>query len=350
MAHPRLLAPECVAFAIYHCVSRIVDRRFIFNDEEKEYFLKLVRQYEILCGVCVLTYCVMGNHFHLLVEVPRRPAVLPTEAELIERVEASLGEAAAQSLRQQLSRWREENNTAAIAAELERWYAQMWDLGRFMKMVKQRFTCWYNQRQPEGRTGTLWESRYRSTLVESGSLLQAVAFYIDLNPVRAGLVSDPTGYRWCGYAAAIAGVPEARAGLTRLAALSSPALATHTEEEKDASWVADILSWYRLALFEKGAEVKDREGTVVKIGFSEEQRDAVRDAQGNLPLVAYLSHRVRYLTDGVVLGTKAFVESVFKERREWFSAHRQSGARRLKGLARDCPMRCARNLSVRPFG
>lgn len=350
MAQPRLLAPECVAVAIYHIVSRIVDKRFIFNEEEKEYFLMLVRRYAILCGVCVLTYCVMGNHFHLLVEVPRRPAVLPTEEELLARIEAALGAPAAQALRQQLARWRKENNTAAIAAELERWYAQMWDLGRFMKMVKQRFTCWYNQRQPGGRTGTLWESRYRSALVEDGSALQAMAFYIDLNPVRAGMVRDPRNYRWCGYAAAIAGVPEARAGLARLAALSSPALATHTEEEKDASWAAEILSWYRMALFEKGAEIRDPEGAVIKIGFSEEERDAVRDAQGKLPLIAYLSHRVRYLTDGAILGSKAFVDSVFKERRKWFSANRHTGARRLKGLARDCPLRCARDLSVRPFG
>ena len=347
MSLPRLLAPDCVAHALYHCVSRVVDRRFIFGPEEKEHFLDLVRRYERLCGVCVLTYCLMDNHFHLLVEVPRRPAVLPTEEELIARIEASLGADAARSVANCFSRWRESNNTIAIAAEMERWFAQMWDLGRFMKMVKQRFSCWYNRRQPVRRTGTLWEERYRSTLVESGGMLQATAFYVDLNPVRAGITSDPATYRWCGYAAATAGVPEARAGLTRMAALSSPSLAH--ESTADDAWVQDIASWYRLALYESGNEVRNQEGVVVKKGFSEAQQAAVRDAQGNLPLVAYLSHRVRYFTEGAILGSKAFVDSVFTARREWFSEKRRSGARRLKGLARDCPLRCARALRVRPF-
>ena len=63
--------------------------------------------------------------------------------------------------------------------------------------------------------GTLRESRCRSILVECGQTLQAMAFYIDLNPVRAGLVRDPKDYRWCGYAAAVAGAAAAREGLMR---------------------------------------------------------------------------------------------------------------------------------------
>jgi hypothetical protein len=89
---------------------------------------------------------------------------------------------------------------------------------------------------------------------------------------------------------------------------------------------------------------------VIRLGFSEEQINAVRDAEGNLPLQVYLFQRVRYLTDGAILGTKAFVDGVFRERRAWFSSKRRSGARRLKGLARDCPLRCAHALSVRPTG
>ena len=77
-------------------------------------------------------------------------------------------------------------------------------------MVKQRFSRWYNRRQPGGRVGTLWESRYRSTLVERGQTLQAMSFYIDLNPVRAGLVKDPKDCRWCSHGAAAAGEAVAR--------------------------------------------------------------------------------------------------------------------------------------------
>ena len=60
--------------AFYHCVSRIVDRNFVLGDLEKEHFVKLMRAYETFCGVRVITVCVMTNHFHILLEVPQRPA------------------------------------------------------------------------------------------------------------------------------------------------------------------------------------------------------------------------------------------------------------------------------------
>ena len=56
--------------AIYHCVSRVVDRRFVLGDAEREQFVAYMRTYERFCGVRVLAFCVMSNHFHILLEVP----------------------------------------------------------------------------------------------------------------------------------------------------------------------------------------------------------------------------------------------------------------------------------------
>ena len=71
----------------------------------------------------------------------------------------------------------------------------MSDLSAYMKIVKQRFTQWFNKKH--ARRGTLWEDRFKSTLVEDGHAARVVAGYIDLNPVRAALVRDPKDYRWC---------------------------------------------------------------------------------------------------------------------------------------------------------
>ena len=60
------------AVAHYHCLSRVVDRRFALGEDEKEHFIRLMRGYEAFCGVRVVTYCIMSNHFHVLVEVPKR--------------------------------------------------------------------------------------------------------------------------------------------------------------------------------------------------------------------------------------------------------------------------------------
>ena len=69
--------------AIYHCVSRVVGRQFVLGDHEKEHFVEVMRAYAAFCRVRVLTYCVMGNHFHILVEVPERPAADPNDEELL---------------------------------------------------------------------------------------------------------------------------------------------------------------------------------------------------------------------------------------------------------------------------
>ena len=59
---------------------------------EKDQFVSLMREYEAFCEVEVLTYCVMDNHFHVLVEVPRRPEVLPTAEEIIAKLKRMSGE------------------------------------------------------------------------------------------------------------------------------------------------------------------------------------------------------------------------------------------------------------------
>ena len=72
MAQPRWLAPwkdDPHSPAIYHVINRVVDRRFAFGDEEKEKFRMFMRMVENFSGCQVLSYCVMSNHFHILLEV-----------------------------------------------------------------------------------------------------------------------------------------------------------------------------------------------------------------------------------------------------------------------------------------
>jgi len=95
--------------AFYHCVSRVVDGRFIFQTSdhgstEAEHFIKLMRRLEAFSGVRVLTYVLMSNHFHLLCEVPE-PRTL-SEAEVLDRVEAGYGRARRQALQEELARYR----------------------------------------------------------------------------------------------------------------------------------------------------------------------------------------------------------------------------------------------------
>ena len=73
---------------MYHCISRVVDRRFVLKDEERERFRMLMRMQENFSGCRVMAYCVMSNHFHVLLEVPPMPEGGLTDDELLKRLGA----------------------------------------------------------------------------------------------------------------------------------------------------------------------------------------------------------------------------------------------------------------------
>ena len=160
--------------------------------------------------------------------------------------------------------WREQGDFAAIEGARECYFNQMWDVSQFMKVLKQRFTQWFNGSRPLRRKGTLWEDRFRSVLVESGEVLRAMAAYIDLNPIRANLVSDPKDYRWSGYGEASAGRRLAKKGLQRVL------VGLGREEVEDAAKSGGTLAWYRLQLMGRGQERRNAAGKVTKGGFTDE--------------------------------------------------------------------------------
>lgn len=112
MRHVRWLSPWKDSLdkpSIYHCVSRVVERRFAFGVEEKEKFRTLLRMMENFSGCRVLSYCLMCYHIHILLEVPPLAEGSLSDAELLKR------------------------------------------------------------------TGTLWEQRFKSVIVESGSAVRMIA-------------------------------------------------------------------------------------------------------------------------------------------------------------------------------
>jgi hypothetical protein len=166
-----------------------------------------LRRVSEFCGVKVLTYVVLDNHFHLLVRVP--PPIMLRDHELVERYRALYPHRP--RLVQEVESALREGGTEAEEMRA-RLLARMHDVSMFLKEIKQRFTMWFNARHK--LYGTIWAERFKSILVESdASVLQTVGAYIDLNPLRAKLVKKPEDYRWSGMAAAERGDPMAQAGL-----------------------------------------------------------------------------------------------------------------------------------------
>ena len=146
--------------------------------------------------------------------------------------------------------------------------------------------------------------RYKSVLVEGprtdmGAQLDALrvmALYIDLNPIRAGLVEDPAGYRWSGYGTAVGGASkEAREGLTALVGARS--------------WKQAAES-YRVWLYANArADDEKPKSDLKKLrhGVALKKRREVMSQGGRMSVEELIRCRVRYFTDGAVIGSKAFV-------------------------------------------
>ncbi len=333
--------------SIYHCVSRVVDRRFVFGDEEREVFRMFMRMMENFSGCRVLSYCVMSNHFHILLEVPPMPADGIRDEELLRRLGVFYGDAFVKSVEDELVAARAEGGTGGgnpsrVAEIHDRFTKRMHDLSEFMKTLLQRFTRWFNRTHE--RTGTLWEDRFKSVIVESGTAARAMAAYIDLNPVRAGMVEDPADYRWSSYGEAVGGGrkgngKKAREGLVR-------AITSDTDTGFDASKWKDASRRYRrllgTALERKPSDSNTRipgKGDSSTAGLNDaehrvatqDRRQAVADTLPELTMAKVLRCRVRYFTDGAVIGSKDFVNEAFAGARERFPERRKDGARRMKG-------------------
>ena len=135
-----------------HVIQRGNNRQHCFyEDQDREFYLFHLRRLLGKAGCALHAYCLMTNHVHLLLTA-----------------HSPLG------------------------------------CGRLMKDVGQLHTQYVNRNY--GRTGSLWEGRYRSCLVQAEDYLLTCYRYVEMNPVRANLVAHPGDYPWSSYRSNVEGV------------------------------------------------------------------------------------------------------------------------------------------------
>lgn len=285
MRYPRFKPEPEATEAYYHLITRTVNGEWLFGDVEKEVLRKHLWLVADRCGIDVLTYQILSNHFHVVACAPQKTAL--SDQELLRRYAL---------LHSGESAWEQrkvadvERILKANGQEAEAWrrseMSKMNDVSEYMKLLKQRFSIWFNR--THNRFGTLWAERFKSVLLESGEAVRQCAAYVDLNAVRAHLCGDPKDYRFSGYAEAVAGSRRAQEGIRR--AMSAP------------NW-SEAQSRYRLLLFRAGA--KSRRDTPAAVTPAQEEK--VTAEAGELGGRDILRCRCRYFTDGAVLGSRAFV-------------------------------------------
>ena len=130
----------------YHIIHRGNNRQKIFfDDRDYEYFLSLLEEARKKYGCRLYAYVLMPNHFHLLLE-------------------------------------------SSQSSE---------NLAKYIKLLAQKYSQHINKRHK--RTGTLWEGKFKSSLISKDNYLLACGRYIEMNPVRARMVKDPKDYMWSSY-------------------------------------------------------------------------------------------------------------------------------------------------------
>lgn len=180
----------------YHVVARCVRRAWLWGVDDyagrdythrKDWMLARLAQLTQLFTIDVCAYAVMSNHYHLVLYIDQGRAQQLTLMEVAQRWRQLF--TAPPLVERYLSGQASAVEHAAAEAIVTRWRERLSDLSWFMKCLNEHLARRANAE--DQCTGRFWEGRFRSqALLDDAGLLTAMA-YVDLNPIRAGIVPTP---------------------------------------------------------------------------------------------------------------------------------------------------------------
>ncbi len=328
--------------AVYHVMSYSALPGLPIGDVEKDYLLNLIKQLSKVYFVEILGVCLMSSHFHILARM--HPDRKYSEEEIMKRYELFYGK------------------DDVISKDRMALFRERWSrLSEFVKDIKQRFARYYNKKHD--RRGYFWGDRYKSVIVENGETLVNCLAYIDLNPVRAGIVKKPEDYRWnsIGYHFQTgnrdrflsfdfgmkefgpSGIRSAPVKSASLSQVNLTGQAVTGEFHPDGITISRAFHWaggagvksqkerlrlYRKYVYETGAV--DVTGMKVKIAtelIEKERKKGFEVTRADL-----FKQRTRYFTDSGIIGSKEFVQSTFQNFKNLFQSKNERVPRHVKGL------------------
>ena len=283
---------------VYHVMSRTALDGLPFDDVANDQLLELIRDFSQLYFAEILGFCLMGNHFHILVRM--HPDSEFSDAQIKQRYVDFFG-----------------SETLFCNDHISHYRKKWSSLSEFVKAIKQTFSRAFNKRHH--RRGTLWGERFKSLIVEDGETLINCLAYIDLNPIRAGIVERPEDYRWSslGYHVQTGnqdGFLSMDFGLVEFGEMS------HSER----------LRRYRQYAYEAGAlnrSANESAKTIEAQIVEEEQKKGYA-----LNRIDRFRYRTRYFTDSGIIGTKAFVAQKFQLFKHLFQCKHEKIPKAIKGL------------------
>ncbi len=175
----------------FHIISRVAGGELLFNEDDKESFLKLLERFAEGFYVDIHAFCIMSNHFHILATGLEKEAVVASKEELFRQYRLIYGQDADPPAGSYDSGGQ---FIPDADGGVERLRLRLGSISRFVQELKQTFSRGYNKKYD--RFGYLWGARFKGVIVSKGEAQLACSAYIDLNPVRAAIVKKPEDYRW----------------------------------------------------------------------------------------------------------------------------------------------------------
>ena len=286
MRYPRLFFKN--EELVYHVMSRTALPGYVLTDHDKSLLLRLITQLSKVYFFDILAFCIMGNHFHLMVR--NRKEHHFSDEEILNRLYNYYPK-----FRKDPDHWR-----PIFKSEIPFWRTKLSNISEFIKDVKQRFSRIYNR--DNNRKGYFWGDRFKSVLLESGKAVRGCMAYIDLNPIRANMVKRPEDYPWSSI---YLRVKYGRNTET----LSDDLYENFSYYGKDTGYFKtekisdhDVLKFYLKYVYELGLEPSKKGKSIGK----NEAKKAFSEFNS-------LAFRMKVFSNGMVVGSESYIKMCYSQ-------------------------------------
>ncbi|MCF7957955.1 MAG: hypothetical protein K9M57_05845 [Phycisphaerae bacterium] len=255
----------------------------------------LLRFYARVYCCEISAFSIMGNHYHLVIkfEAPRKLS----RGELLRRARVLYPNSGDLLRCWPAAKWKVFEN-------------RLFDLSRYMHNVQTTFATWFNRQHQ--RHGRFWGDRFKSTILQDLAAVRDCMLYVDLNPVRAGIVQRPEQYRWCSY---------------YLRVIDKADWLKPLEEFETYKSAGQALRDYRGRLYYRGRVPTKKGQAAISQAIVEHEKALGFKTPG------MYRERLRYFVDGVVLGSEEFVRDyLVKLKKEGYYLRRKNPIPQLAGV------------------
>jgi len=269
--------------AWYHLYSRIAAHRGVYplsGAVPTRRLIGLIDHFSAIYFCEVAAFCVMGSHYHLVTKFDQARKV--SRKELRARTRLMYPSRVAQL---QIDGWNEE--------QWEHYRRRLFDVSEYMRNIQAGFASWYNRSFE--RRGRFWADRFKSVFLEDKQAVLDCMLYVELNPVRAGLVQRPE--EWVGSS-------------IYLREVAKDDWLTPLEKFMDQPTKKKALQEFRERLYYRG----NIPTTPGQSAISREVLD--REIARGFAVRGIFRKRLGYFVDGVVIGSEVFIRDQLSQMRE----------------------------------